>query len=422
MQRVANWTNLSETTFVLPPTAPGADYRVRIFTPVLELPFAGHPTLGTCHAWLAGGRRPQRRRRRRAGVRRRAGARCAAPATGSRSPRRRWCARARSTRSSSQRIATLLGDRARRRSWTPSGSTTGRAGSRSCCASAEAVLALRPGFVDLDLGVVGPHPPGSAEAFEVRAFFPKDGATVEDPVTGSLNASLAQWLLRTGRATRAVRRQPGHGARAGPGASMSSRTRTARSGSAAARSRASPAKSRSEPGVPTRRSGSLDAQHPLKAAAAGDPRAPPARPRARSTTSPSSLTAAHVVVRRRALGDDRDLRRRPPASAAAARRPDRPRARSRRTAAGRRVAASADAAGHRRLGQQLAEQDDVGLERRAAVAARDAVGRPPRAARAPRRARSARPHARHDDVRDRAVDLDQVARARPPRAGRRCSA
>jgi PhzF family phenazine biosynthesis protein len=66
--------------------------------------------------------------------------------------------------------------------------------------SAESVLDLRPGVVDLDLGVVGPHPAGSPEAFEVRAFFPKDGSTVEDPVTGSLNASLAEWLLRTGRA------------------------------------------------------------------------------------------------------------------------------------------------------------------------------------------------------------------------------
>jgi predicted PhzF superfamily epimerase YddE/YHI9 len=67
-------------------------------------------------------------------------------------------------------------------------------------AGADAVLALRPDPVDLDLGVVGPYPPGSPVAFEVRAFFPKDGATVEDPVTGSLNASLAQWLLGTGRA------------------------------------------------------------------------------------------------------------------------------------------------------------------------------------------------------------------------------
>ena len=66
---------------------------------------------------------------------------------------------------------------------------------------ADAVLGLRPGLVDLDLGVVGPYPAGSPAAFEVRAFFTKDGATAEDPVTGSLNASPAQWLLDTGRAT-----------------------------------------------------------------------------------------------------------------------------------------------------------------------------------------------------------------------------
>jgi PhzF family phenazine biosynthesis protein len=67
--------------------------------------------------------------------------------------------------------------------------------------SADAVLALRPAFIDLDVGVVGPHPEGTPEAFEVRAFFPKDGALVEDPVTGSLNASLAQWLLGSERAS-----------------------------------------------------------------------------------------------------------------------------------------------------------------------------------------------------------------------------
>ena len=68
-------------------------------------------------------------------------------------------------------------------------------------ADAGAVLALRPSFIDEDVGVVGPHPPGGEVAFEVRAFFPKDGALVEDPVTGSLNAALAMWLLETGRAT-----------------------------------------------------------------------------------------------------------------------------------------------------------------------------------------------------------------------------
>ena len=67
--------------------------------------------------------------------------------------------------------------------------------------SAAAVPALGPGFVDLDLGVVGPYPDGSPCAFEVRAFFPKNGSTAEDPVTGSLDAALAQWLLDGGRAT-----------------------------------------------------------------------------------------------------------------------------------------------------------------------------------------------------------------------------
>ena len=89
MQRFAHWTNLSETTFVLPPEHPAADYRVRIFTPTLELPFAGHPTLGTCHAWLeAGG---SRRTPTTASCRSAApgSCPCAAPTTGSRSRRRR---------------------------------------------------------------------------------------------------------------------------------------------------------------------------------------------------------------------------------------------------------------------------------------------------------------------------------------------
>ena len=59
MAALANWTNLSETTFLLQPTRPDADYRVRIFTPQRELPFAGHPTLGSCHAWLASGATPR---------------------------------------------------------------------------------------------------------------------------------------------------------------------------------------------------------------------------------------------------------------------------------------------------------------------------------------------------------------------------
>jgi len=198
MQRFAHWTNLSETTYVLPPSDPGADYLVRIFTPVAELPFAGHPTLGTCHAWLGAGGTP-----RRPGVivqecgaglvtlRRTAdGLAFAAPPVLRDGPVEEELL---------GRIASALRiDRAAivDASW----ADNGPGWVAVLLASADAVLAVQPGAVDLDLGLVGPYPPGSPQAFEVRAFFPKDGATTEDPVTGSLNASLASWLLRTGRA------------------------------------------------------------------------------------------------------------------------------------------------------------------------------------------------------------------------------
>jgi PhzF family phenazine biosynthesis protein len=199
MQRFAHWTNLSETTFVLPPSVPGADYQVRIFTPTAELPFAGHPTLGTCHAWRAGDRAAsggdvvvQQCGAGLIRVRRTAdGLAFAAP------PLLRSGA---VEEPLTQHIASVLRiDRAEilDAEW----ADNGPGWVAVLLASAETVLALRPGFVDLDLGVVGPYPPGSPQAFEVRAFFPKDGATVEDPVTGSLNASLAAWLLRTGRAS-----------------------------------------------------------------------------------------------------------------------------------------------------------------------------------------------------------------------------
>lgn len=197
LQRFAHWTNLSETTFVLPPTDPGADYRVRIFTPTLELPFAGHPTLGTCHAWLeAGGTAGDDEVVQQCGaglvrVRRTPdGLAFAAPPLLRDGPVEEELV---------QHVAGLLRiDRAEvvDARW----ADNGPGWLAVLLADAAAVLALRPGTVDLDLGVVGPHPEGAPEAFEVRAFFPKDGATVEDPVTGSLNASLAQWLLSTGRA------------------------------------------------------------------------------------------------------------------------------------------------------------------------------------------------------------------------------
>jgi PhzF family phenazine biosynthesis protein len=199
MKRFAHWTNLSETTFVLPPTAPGADYRVRIFTPVLELPFAGHPTLGTCHAWLtiAGGTPGQNDvivQECEAGLiavrRTENGLAFEAPPLVRSGPADEELA---------GRLASILGiDRTEvlAAEWVDNGPGWVAV----LLESADAVLAARPAFSELDLGIVGPYPEGSPEAFEVRAFFPKDGAMVEDPVTGSLNASLAGWLLRTGRA------------------------------------------------------------------------------------------------------------------------------------------------------------------------------------------------------------------------------
>jgi PhzF family phenazine biosynthesis protein len=199
MQRFARWTNLSETTFVLPPEASGADYRVRIFTPEQELPFAGHPTLGTCHAWLTAGGPPgypdaivQECGAGLVTIRRTAdGLAFGAP------PLIRTGA---VDESLVGHLASVLGIR-RSDVVDAQWADNGPGWVALLLPSADAVLALRPGVVDYDLGVVGPYPPGSEQAFEVRAFFPLDGATIEDPATGSLNASLAEWLLRTGRAS-----------------------------------------------------------------------------------------------------------------------------------------------------------------------------------------------------------------------------
>jgi len=197
MQRFAAWMNLSETTFVLPPAAE-ADYRVRMFTPALELPFAGHPTLGTCHAWREAGGTPARDgavvQECGAGlvtVRRTPdGLAFAAPPLVRSGPVEESLVR---------HVASVLGiarDDVVDAEWVDNG--PGWVG--VLLESADAVLALRPCTVDVDVGAVGPYPSDAEAAFEVRAFFPVRGATVEDPVTGSLNASLAEWLVRTGRA------------------------------------------------------------------------------------------------------------------------------------------------------------------------------------------------------------------------------
>ena len=198
MQRFAHWMNLSETTFVLPPTSEGADYQVRIFTPVAELPFAGHPTLGTCHAWLEAGGTPHQ-----PGI---VVQQCGAGLVTLRQTADRLAFAAPPVLREGpveedllRQIASALRiDRAEivDASW----ADNGPGWVAVMLPNAEAVLAVSPGPVDLDLGLVGAYPPGSPEAFEVRAFFPKDGVTTEDPVTGSLNASLASWLLNGGYA------------------------------------------------------------------------------------------------------------------------------------------------------------------------------------------------------------------------------
>lgn len=207
MQRFTDWTNLSECTFVLPPTpegqAAGADYRVRIFCPGRELPFAGHPTLGTCHAWLRAGHTPRAAdavvqecsvglvRIRRHEVAGRTRLAFAAPPLRRSGPL---------DESSVQHIAQGLGLRREEvvaHAWCDNGPGWQALWLRD----AARVLSLRPDPVALagfEIGVVAPQPPGHDTAVEVRAFFPGQNGLAEDPVTGSLNAALAQWLIGAG--------------------------------------------------------------------------------------------------------------------------------------------------------------------------------------------------------------------------------
>ena len=198
MQRFARWTNLSETTFLLTPTDPNADYRVRIFTPTNELPFAGHPTLGTAHVWLAHGGSPRRGDEvvQQCGVglvsirRIDNGLAFAAP------PLIRGGAVSESDLLEAAESLGIDQSTIVDSAWVDNG--PGWLG--ILLESADAVLAIRPRAMRLSIGVVGPHPTGHAFAHEVRAFYSANGVTLEDPVTGSLNASLAQWLIETGRA------------------------------------------------------------------------------------------------------------------------------------------------------------------------------------------------------------------------------
>jgi PhzF family phenazine biosynthesis protein len=213
MQHFTHWTNLSECTFLLPPTpegaAAGADYRVRIFCPGRELPFAGHPTLGTCHAWLEAGGLPKaedvvqecgvglvriRQEQNRLAF--------AAPPLIKSGPL---------DEADVALIARGLGvarSDIAAHSWCDNGPNWRGV----MLKSAEQVLALKPDgavLAGLDIGVVGPRgkvgvlvaqPSSGDTQFEVRAFFPGNNGIAEDPVTGSLNAALAQWLIGAGLA------------------------------------------------------------------------------------------------------------------------------------------------------------------------------------------------------------------------------
>ena len=195
MARFASWTNLSETTYLLPATDPAADYRLRIFTPDRELPFAGHPTLGSAHAWLEAGGVPRNDdelvQECGAGlvrIRRADRLSFEAPPLLRSGPvddedRSRIAAALRVAESEIVDLA-----------WVDNGP-----GWVACLLeSAEAVLDCRPHFAafdDLEVGIVGSYadPSQVGADVEVRAFVPSMGIG-EDPVTGSLNAGIAQWL------------------------------------------------------------------------------------------------------------------------------------------------------------------------------------------------------------------------------------
>jgi PhzF family phenazine biosynthesis protein len=201
MAAIANWTNLSETTFLLQPTAPEADYRVRIFTPERELPFAGHPTLGSCHVWLAAGNAPRGNhivQECGAGLVRirRDGKRLAFAAP----PLQRAGEVGSDTLAGIARALRIDPARVKASQWVDNGPGWVAV----MLATREEVLSIEQDFAawpDQALGVIAPwdsNQDGSEAQFEVRAFV--GTRPVEDPVTGSLNAGLAQWLIGAGLA------------------------------------------------------------------------------------------------------------------------------------------------------------------------------------------------------------------------------
>lgn len=203
MQAITRWFNLSETVFLLPPSVPGADYHARIFTLDRELPFAGHPTLGACHAWLAAGGTPA------------AGDRIVQQCGAGLIPIRRDADRLAFAAPPRLRSGPVDGDTRVRiaqalridpaaildAAW----ADNGPGWIAVLLESAEAVLAVEPVRIwdgRLEIGLIGAHPAGAPVAWEIRTIFKGAfDAVIEDPVTGSFNASAAQWLYESGRVT-----------------------------------------------------------------------------------------------------------------------------------------------------------------------------------------------------------------------------
>ncbi|CRZ16796.1 PhzF family phenazine biosynthesis protein [Mycolicibacterium neworleansense] len=200
MQRLARWTNLSETTFVLPPTNPEADYRLRIFTPGSELPFAGHPTLGSAHAWLGQGNQPRREGH--------VVQECGAGLVEIRQRDAELYFQAPPTLRSGLLADDYLDQLvdafglARADVLAHQWVDNGPGWSVLVLGSARQVLELEPDLARIPtamVGVVGAYPAGSEHDYEMRTFAPAVGVP-EDPVCGSMNASVGQWLTSTGAA------------------------------------------------------------------------------------------------------------------------------------------------------------------------------------------------------------------------------
>lgn len=202
MATFANWTNLSETTFILAPTDPRADYRLRIFTTREELPFAGHPTLGSCHAWLESGGEPKGEEIVQE---------CAVGLVRIRREGRQLAFLAPPLLRSGALAPELL-ERVRQGLGLAPGAIVaaqwvdnGAGWLAVMLANRQQVLDLKPDYqalLGLAVGVIAPCDPqrdDSDAQFEVRAFIAGDGMP-EDPATGSLNAGIAQWLLGAGLA------------------------------------------------------------------------------------------------------------------------------------------------------------------------------------------------------------------------------